>query len=810
MIVRYSYERIPTVRQFTLSNKRWRCIIGPFGSSKSSGCVMDIIQKSLNQHPSPKDGIRKTRWAVVRNCFSDDTEILTEENGWRLFKDLSPDDKVAQYNPTTGRLEFVKPTYYFKAHYKGVMIGIKSNSIDLLTTPDHKHYVSTRHTRKKVWSDYHFEHAINLYGKETVKFKITAPQEGYRPTNYSLDFFEFLGFYFAEGYSGKYKRKDYDGYHYRLVLTQKKYPEYVRDLLRRNNFAFTEFYRENGINFVLSINDKIKELINKLSKLGKAKTKFIPNWIRKAAPEYLKAFLFGYQMGDGSFKNNKRNSDKLYTPSKLLANDLQEIALRAGIPATICSEKNRENYVVILLQPCRHYPTARKKMWYKQEYSGWIYCVEVPTHIVLVRRNGKACLSSQTFRMLRDTTIKTFLDWFPPSKFGNYKISTHDYIIDKFPNTRIEIMFRALDKPEDVSNLLSLELTGAWLNEAREIPEEIFYALDGRIGRYPSIRDGGATWSGIILDTNPPDEEHWIYRIFEEEKPSHAAIFKQPSGLSPQAENLMTPEEWEGVQKGLINPDDVPAGLPPDYYIKLAEGKPQDFIDVYVHGKYATIKAGKPIFDRTFNPTIHIAKTEIKPIHGLPIILGMDFGLTPAAAFMQLTPIGRLIVFDELYEEGIGIDQFTTTLLKPYLTSYYSGFSFKIIGDPAGMQRSQTDEKTCFEILREHNFDVRPAKSNAISLRINSLEFFLTKLVDGLPAFQLSPKCTMIKKGFISKYCWRKKRDGSYTQEIEKNKWSHIMDALGYGASFFYQDSKKKKFFIPRQTRRPASLIAGY
>ena len=35
----------------------------------------------------------------------------------------------------------------------------------------------------------------------------------------------------------------------------------------------------------------------------------------------------------------------------------------------------------------------------------------------------------------------------------------------------LEVIFLALDRPEDVKKLLSLELTGIWINEAREIPK---------------------------------------------------------------------------------------------------------------------------------------------------------------------------------------------------------------------------------------------------------------------------------------------------------------------------------------------------
>ena len=76
-------------------------------------------------------------------------------------------------------------------------------------------------------------------------------------------------------------------------------------------------------------------------------------------------------------------------------------------------------------------------------------------------------------------------------------------------SVELEVIFLALDKQEDVKKLLSLELTGVWLNEARELPKSIVDACTMRVGRFPSMRDGGPSWFGVIMDTNAPDETHW-------------------------------------------------------------------------------------------------------------------------------------------------------------------------------------------------------------------------------------------------------------------------------------------------------------
>jgi hypothetical protein len=108
-----------------------------------------------------------------------------------------------------------------------------------------------------------------------------------------------------------------------------------------------------------------------------------------------------------------------------------------------------------------------------------------------IRRTRWAVVRN-TNKELRDTTIRTFKDWLPPSVFGRfYETIPHNYIITAWPNAEIEVLFRALDGPDAVKDLLSAEYTGAWFNEFREIRQEIFEGMDGRIGRYPARKDGG-------------------------------------------------------------------------------------------------------------------------------------------------------------------------------------------------------------------------------------------------------------------------------------------------------------------------------
>lgn len=408
-----------------------------------------------------------------------------------------------------------------------------------------------------------------------------------------------------------------------------------------------------------------------------------------------------------------------------------------------------------------------------------------------VRRSRFAVIRN-TMVELRDTTIKTIVQWFPPHYFGRYVEGKHTYTIKSFPNCEIEIIFLALDRPEDISKLLSLELTGAWVNEAREVPWAIIEALQGRVGRYPAIRDGGPTWSGIWLDTNPPDSDSWWYRLFAERtwlkdfpklieggvlprgsKPKdYAEEFSQPSGLSAQAENL--------------------ANLTPGYYVKLSIGKSDEWNRIYVHGEYGYLIDGKAVYTE-YNDGIHCQSVD--PVHGVTIIRSWDFGLTPACAFSQMLPDGRWLVFDEMTSDNMSIDEFSDDVIEHCNRSFRGDVVFEDWGDPAGEQRAQTDKRTCFEIMRNKGIMIEGSIQNP-QMRQESVRKPLRTLIAGEPQFILHPRCKQLRKGMMGGYHRRRLRTSveRYSDQVEKNMLSHICESLEYGMV---------QYFAPALTEKP-------
>lgn len=64
-----------------------------------------------------------------------------------------------------------------------------------------------------------------------------------------------------------------------------------------------------------------------------------------------------------------------------------------------------------------------------------------------------------------------------------------------------------------------------------------------------------------------------------------------------------------------------------------------------------------------------------------PLLIGHDFGLTPACTISQVDPSGRLLTFAELTSDGMGELRFIREKLKPLLASKFPGMTVLVIGD---------------------------------------------------------------------------------------------------------------------------------
>jgi hypothetical protein len=410
-----------------------------------------------------------------------------------------------------------------------------------------------------------------------------------------------------------------------------------------------------------------------------------------------------------------------------------------------------------------------------------------------VRRTRWAIVRN-TRSELESTTIKTWQEWIP-EEICSFKWSPHIVASLKFPlddGTKVsgELHFLGLDKEKDVRHLRSLELTGVWLNEASEIPEGVFIMANVRTSRYPSKDQGGPTWAGIIMDTNPPTEGTWYHILAEERKPENCAFFRQPPALLPipkksaSAPQEYIPNQGQGTYPHAENVENHTDGW--NYWLRSIGVASEEWIRVFILGEYGSSMAGKKVY-QDFYESRHVASGPLQVHRGMKLFCGWDFGVRDTAVvFCQLTPQGQLRVIDELWGEDVYLPQFIRNTFTPYYQQKYFGIPTVHVCDPAARQRSPTATDTCIQVMENHGINIELAPDNRFIPRRDAVELFLTSsIIEGQPAFLLSPNCRLLRAGFRGAYHYRAVRTSTgqaYRDEPEKTKESHPHDALQYVA----------------------------
>lgn len=426
-------------------------------------------------------------------------------------------------------------------------------------------------------------------------------------------------------------------------------------------------------------------------------------------------------------------------------------------------------------------------------------------------RRRRTAVIRNTYAELRTTTIKTWHQWVPPSE-GTYRETappTH-HIIDQGNKIDWEVMFIALDRPDDVRKLLSLELSDAWINEAREVPKAILDGLTGRVGRFPRQEEGGCTDPMIVLDTNPPDTDHWWYRLAEEPSP---ADVEETRDLEDQLRRLGALRadqplyEWFAQPGGEDQNAENLQNLPPGYYLKAKAKKTPEWVKVYVNAAYGFVLDGRAVYPE-YRDNIHCRDFDANP--HLALHIGCDWGLTPAALFAQQMPNGQWRKHSELVTDNMGIIRFAVEMQR-HIALFYPNYKIgTFTGDPSG-PRSGSDERTPFEILAAHKLFCKPAQTNDPTLRIEAARAPMSRMIDGEPGMLVHSRCRVLRKGYAGGYNYRRVQmsgDERFRDEPDKNVYSHVCDAdqyvmlgAGEGKVITRQEPRKD---------RPAFAITDY
>ena len=406
-------------------------------------------------------------------------------------------------------------------------------------------------------------------------------------------------------------------------------------------------------------------------------------------------------------------------------------------------------------------------------------------------RRTRAVVVRNTAPQLNDTTIPSFFTWFKDGVAGEWKATTKTFTL-KFLDIECEIMFRALDTADDVARVLSLEVTFAVIDEFVQIKKEIIEALSARCGRYPATIDGGASNWGMWGASNTGDEDSWWYDyLIDNPLPKNVKLFVQPSGFSAGAENV---HNLPGKRA---------------YYTSQQEGKSEEWVRQFIEVQWGYRLDGTPVFPM-FSRAIHVAKHALLPNPHLPLLIGVDPGVSNAALIVCQEDLhGRLLVYDEIITQSMGAERIISEKLKPLLRNKYSSFSPLIIPDPAANVRAQSDEKSVIDVFKKH-YEVKFDNDNTLPPRLSSLEHYMTRLTDVGAALMIDPQCKILIRALDGGYVYSLNKRNEQGPVPEKNDYSHPTDALMYVSKFAKsgQDRsarrKGNKFTPPRFENRYA------
>lgn len=333
-------------------------------------------------------------------CYDDQTEILTKD-GFKLFADLGDGDQIAQVDPDTREISLVYPRARQAFPYSGKMLHFKNRLADVLVTPDHRMYVAQRRRpiyrirkAKSVFAESNMLQAGKWKGEdissvEIPEMTVSNGHGGKRLPSFRIAgdaFCRFMGIYLAEGSTTK------EG---RIFISQfgAKNQAKIAHLLE----GFPLKSRLSKAGYIL----QSVQMCAYVSRFGKyAYCKRVPDIIKNASVRQIRFFLDAFRLGDGDIHGGQ---SRYTSTSRRMIDDIQEMLVRLGVASTVTPRKaeTKKDWPAKWIANCRPAWSVEerkndfvclRKPPKEIDYTGMVYCVSVPTGLVVVRRNGRVLI----------------------------------------------------------------------------------------------------------------------------------------------------------------------------------------------------------------------------------------------------------------------------------------------------------------------------------------------------------------------------------------------------------------------------------
>lgn len=349
--------------------------------------IEDLLDSENRVHPSFNVcGTATGRLSCSNpNCFDDKTEVLTD-SGWKLFKDLNKTELLAQWKD--GIITFAKPLDYIEYPYNNKMVWLHNQHTDLCVTPDHN-CLLLGSTNKPVfvkacdYRDYYKQLHGGIYAGGT--------------THYSPEFITLMVATQADGY---YKK---DGMIEFIFVKERKYNRLL-DAVTKLGASFTHGIKGNkhGYYIRLCVHDKYNKLLKTIMP-----TKVFTYDLLNLDSESRDLFIKELDYWDGCITR-----PLMYT-SKVKQNvDVLQALLALNNRRSVTREQKGKYNTYYRFESTKNCNFSCTDNIHKEyiDYRGSVYCVTMPEHTVVVKRNGKVVITGQCQQIPRDKTIKRIFE----------------------------------------------------------------------------------------------------------------------------------------------------------------------------------------------------------------------------------------------------------------------------------------------------------------------------------------------------------------------------------------------------------------
>lgn len=349
--------------------------------------------------------------------------MLTLHEGWKSIDQITKNDLVATLlNGNT--LQYAHPLQTFVYDHDGDVMDIDSQRVKHTVTMDHINYVMLENNKYKTNRVFKYDGVSSRQLLETktprVYFKKTfdeyeKPEQEYFtlpettllfngvPKLYVQQIFpmnewlKFFGLFITEGYVDQSNMIRISAHKQRVKIM-------LDDISPK--LGFNPMIYAGEPNYYYYSN---RSLADYLSKSGTSINKFLPQWALELNMTQSRILLIALITGDGTFEKNG-DPDEFYTGSEDLCKDVEQLIFHCGwtYGGDIKRKKGEKLQIkgVDTVRNSNQYrlritkgkiainPLVYKENITVKKYTGKVYCIEIPSHVFLVRQKGDRFINS--------------------------------------------------------------------------------------------------------------------------------------------------------------------------------------------------------------------------------------------------------------------------------------------------------------------------------------------------------------------------------------------------------------------------------